>query len=535
MKKDDIIAMLGKQLKDANAVISEVRSALEASDEKVGSLTALVNELTARVKELEQMLAEKGVALEKQEKTSRTLGRMLDGKKSEKQQHEEEKPAMTLEEYRKMLEERRGRRKARGNNGAKRDMHIDMETVYVDVDPEVGDRDLQAMRLIGTREVVRYSMVPAKVLKTVYRIRSYTDGDTVYQGSAPKAALRNSSYDSSFIAHLMELRYVYSMPVERIVDYIGANGFTLNKPTAHKLLKRGSDVLKNIYDAIGQAIKQQEYNCLDESYHKILQQKPSPDASGVRKGYIFGSLAPLAGLIYFWCEGGSRSEDVLIKAYKKFRGVLQSDAFTGYKKLEADDYPDITRVACLQHIKRKFLDCGEDDKAAMKVVGIINRLYRKEHRHKTGEKGWTVEKNREYRQKYAPPILLELKNELESMRPIKEHLPKSNLGKAVGYALNEFSAVCDIFRYGFTALDNNAIERCNRYISLSRRNSMFFGSNEGANVGCILYSIAISCRLSKVRLFDYIRDVIDKTCDWPEDTPSEKYRELLPDRWKPND
>ncbi len=111
-------------------------------------------------------------------------------------------------------------------------------------------------------------------------------------------------------------------------------------------------------------------------------------------------------------------------------------------------------------------------------------------------------------------------------------LPKSDLAQAVGYALNEFNAVCDIFKRGDTDLDNNYIERINRYISLSRRNSLFFGSHEGARRASILYTIAISCKLNGINFFDYIVDVLDKTMEWQPNTPLEKYRDLLPDRWK---
>ena len=55
------------------------------------------------------------------------------------------------------------------------------------------------------------------------------DGDKLYQGKTPKAMLLNSSYDSSFAAGLLQLRYVYSMPVERIVKYFADNGFVLRK------------------------------------------------------------------------------------------------------------------------------------------------------------------------------------------------------------------------------------------------------------------------------------------------------------------
>lgn len=38
----------------------------------------------------------------------------------------------------------------------------------------------------------------------------------------------------------MELRYIQSLPIERIVRYFEDHGFTLNKPTAHKLTERAS-------------------------------------------------------------------------------------------------------------------------------------------------------------------------------------------------------------------------------------------------------------------------------------------------------
>ena len=45
-------------------------------------------------------------------------------------------------------------------------------------------------------------------------------------------------------------------------------------------------------------------------------------------------------------------------------------------------------------------------------------------------------------------------------------------------------------------------------------------------------SIAISCKLNGINLFEYISDVIEKTIEWQPNTPLEKYRDLLLDRWK---
>lgn len=524
MTKDEIIELLKGE-------IQSLRGLLTTANNTVSSLTNQVGELTNRIASLEALLVQKGVAVEKMQRQNKALGKLVSGKKSERQ---EETPAeeMSQEEFDRKRNEQAQRRKARKNNGAKRDMHYDMEEVHVDVDPDVDADLMKRLRLCGTRTCIRYTMAQIKFTKTVYHINTYTDGDKLYQGKTPKAMLLNSSYDSSFAAGLLQLRYVYSMPVERIVKYFADNGFVLRKATANKLLARCSDILENIYKAVRQAVLQQDYVTADETYHRVLLSRVKPTDNGSKKGYLWAVCSPKLGLAFFIYEDGSRSEEVILDVFSDYRGTIQSDAYTAYKKMESDQYPHIRRIACLQHTKRKFIDCGEKDKDACEVVDIINRLYHKSHKHKVGENGWTVQKNLAYRQEYASDILSDLKDKLEEISSREDLLPKSDLAQAVGYALNEYNAICDIFSRGDTSLDNNLIERINRYVSLSRRNSLFFGSHEGARRASILYSIAISCKLNGINAFDYIKDVIDKTAEWQPNTPLEKYREILPDRWK---
>lgn len=102
--------------------------------------------------------------------------------------------------------------------------------------------------------------------------------------------------------------------------------------------------------------------------------------------------------------------------------------------------------------------------------------------------------------------------------------------KAANYFLNEWDGIEAISHYGDVDWDNNRLERINRYISLSRHNSLFFGSHEGAKRGCIFYSLACSCRCNGINFFDYLSDVLNKAADLQHLTP-EAYRNLLPDRW----
>ena len=182
-------------------------------------------------------------------------------------------------------------------------------------------------------------------------------------------------------------------------------------------------------------------------------------------------------------------------------------------------------------MKRKFLDC-DDDEETQGVVGLINGFYQNEHKHVIGKDGWTVEKNLRWRQKYAPKILKEIRRRLDRMAADPEILPKSDKHTAVHYMLNEWEAIENIFTRGDYRLDNNLVERLNRYISLSRRNSLFFGSHKGARRAAMFYSLACSCRLNSVNFFEYISDVINRTALMQPNTDISEYRALLPDKWK---
>ena len=146
----------------------------------------------------------------------------------------------------------------------------------------------------------------------------------------------------------------------------------------------------------------------------------------------------------------------------------------------------------------------------------------------------TDKDNLRHRKRYAPQILSEIKRELLRIKSKPDLLPKSEMAGAVDYMLSQWEAIKGIFTEGYYYLDNNLVERYNRYISLSRRNSLFFGSHKGAERGALFYSLACSCRMQGINTFEYITEVINKAAKLPPNTDIKVYRNLLPDKWKEN-
>lgn len=102
---------------------------------------------------------------------------------------------------------------------------------------------------------------------------------------------------------------------------------------------------------------------------------------------------------------------------------------------------------------------------------------------------------------------------------------------ATNYLPNQWEAITNYLLDPDYTPDNNAIERTNRYISLSRRNSLFFGSHDAAKRAALLYSMACSCRLHNINVFEYFTHLLTRMAYIEPNASYQVLRELLPDRW----
>ena len=117
MTKDEIIASLMDQLKDANARITALTDRVNELLARLTALTGLVAEQTSVITSLEKEAGKKEMELQKSNNKLKGVSKLLE-KESEQQV---EKPQLTDEDKKVLDEARSIRRKARGNNGAKRE------------------------------------------------------------------------------------------------------------------------------------------------------------------------------------------------------------------------------------------------------------------------------------------------------------------------------------------------------------------------------------------------------------------------------
>ena len=106
--------------------------------------------------------------------------------------------------------------------------------------------------------------------------------------------------------------------------------------------------------------------------------------------------------------------------------------------------------------------------------------------------------------------------------------PKSPLGKAVTYAVNQWSTLIVFLDDPRVPLSNAHVERQQRRTAIGRKNFLFAGSDDGARRFAILHTLIVNCDLVGAPPFEYLRDIFQRLAD---DWPMARIRELLPAAW----
>jgi hypothetical protein len=152
--------------------------------------------------------------------------------------------------------------------------------------------------------------------------------------------------------------------------------------------------------------------------------------------------------------------------------------------------------------------------------------YRQLYELERQAKDFNDEQRLQIRQELSLPILEQFHQWLLARRP--EVLPKSPMGEAISYALNNWEALRRYTEAGFLAIDNNVAEREMKRIAVGRKNWLTIGSPRGGETAAVLFSFTSTCQRLGVEPWAYLRDVLTRL----PTTPSGHIGELLPDRWQ---
>lgn len=340
--------------------------------------------------------------------------------------------------------------------------------------------------------------------------------------------------DSSVLSTIITNKYRYHLPLERQLSIFKSFGVDIAKSTFNSWATKGIDLLKPLTDELQNIILKSNYLNIDETILPIMLKGESK----CRKGYLWGVTSNKDKLVWLHYNNGSRSQECLSNILKEYKGTVQSDSYSAYKLLDKEQYKaNILRLSCLAHIRRKIFDSTSTDNRGQQLFDLINGIYHHEHlwqkenieRKKSDTPLLTPQQICALRKRDEYPIMKQLYRLLQEYTQDKTILPKSNLGKAVTYALNEAPGILHCLKSGEYLLDNNAIERQFKDVIVGRKNYYFCEGHKSAERTASIYSLIGCCKLNNIDPYQYLSDVLNRI----NGHCHKDIAQLLPHNWTP--
>jgi hypothetical protein len=181
---------------------------------------------------------------------------------------------------------------------------------------------------------------------------------------------------------------------------------------------------------------------------------------------------------------------------------MHADGYAGFEDLYRSG--DIREVACMAHVRRKFVDVhrAQGSDIADEAITRIAQLYAVEKE----ARGSPPDQRVALRQTKAKQIFDELEVWLHAQLPSISG--KSPLAGAIRYALTRMARLRPYLAHGILELDNNTAERAMRSVAIGRKNYLFVGSQAGGKAAAIAYTLIETAKLNGIDPQAWLADTL---------------------------
>jgi transposase len=412
--------------------------------------------------------------------------------------------------------------KKRRKNKPRIPENLPTEDVQLDPD-EVKDSPLDYKR-IGEEVTSELDVVPPqyfrrRIIRGKYVKRDDKDAPPII-APLPERLIEGSYASAGIIADIVIKKYQDHLPLYRQEQILKNRfGIDLSRQTMDDWVRSASDWLSPIYRLLRKNLQASSYLQVDETPIRYCDKDGPP---GGRKGYFWVYHDPWAKeVLYEWHTGRAAAcmDDVL----GKFKGTVQCDgygAYTSYAK--GKEHIDI--ACCWAHARRKFYEAKDESPGvASWFLKQIQALYATEAYLRSTEA--EPERRRMIRENDSRWRLDLLRKALKSK--MATYLPKSQMGKAVHYALARWDELTKYCGDGRIEIDNNGVENAIRPTAVGKKNWLFIGHPQAGDRSAIIYTIIENCKKLGINPQEYLKDVLTRL-------PSMKMSEvdqLLPATW----
>ena len=312
----------------------------------------------------------------------------------------------------------------------------------------------------------------------------------------------------ALIAEVLDNRFVCHLPYYRQSEMFSRLGVKLHRKTLCDWALLASDWLAILYREIQYEHWRSTYRQIDETPISYLK----PGSGKAQTGYLWVSNIPGGSVIYHWRKG--RDQGGISELFDSSSNaathptVIQSDGYAAYRAW-AKGHQHITLMGCHAHVRRKFFEAQEQSPRLVAwILRQFAHLYQIE-KHLREIHASTTQREA-MRACQSRPIHQRLNRLFDHLAKRRAILPKSQLGKAIAYARNQWATLQTYLTDGRVEIDNNLVENAIRPTKLGAKNWQFIGAEHAGEKAAIIYTIVENCRRLGIDTREYLEDILTR-------------------------
>jgi transposase len=333
--------------------------------------------------------------------------------------------------------------------------------------------------------------------------------EAICQAPLPSRAIERGRPGPGLLAHVLVAKYGDHLPLYRQSQIFGREGIDLDRSTLADWIGKATALLEPLADVIMRHVLGGSAIFADDTPIKLQvlghgRTKTARIWTYVRDERPWHGPDPPAACYRFTVDRKGEHPARHLAGYK---GWIHADGYSGFNELYRSG--GVREVACLAHIRRKFVDVvqAEGSVIAGEAVKRIARLYAVE---KEG-RGRSPDERVRLRQAHARPIVDDLESWLQAQ--LSRISGKSELAKAIRYALARMRKLRPYLDHGSLEADNNGAERALKPVALGRKNFLFVGSEGGGRSAAIAYTLIETAKLNGINPQAWLTDVLGRIAD----------------------
>ena len=334
-----------------------------------------------------------------------------------------------------------------------------------------------------------------------------------------ESVLGYSQFDETVVADILTRRFCDHTPFYRICEIYQRDELFTTRQTLNKLALDFSQQPLQLGKLLKEEILKLNSVHMDETPVK-MQMKGKGKLHQAYMWLLCGSPPGAAGPLIWMKFEDNRQEKHVKYILGDYKGILHSDAYSGYEKLAPIN--GYSWAMCWVHARRKFIKATECD-LQKTIVKMMSKIMGEDN--KTDD--MAPEARLTYRQEKLTPMVDDFIKHLETVQYSNQVLVSKSLSEACSYFLKRLDSFKCFLNHSEAKMDNNAAERLIRPFTIGRKNWLFVGSKRGGDSSAILYSLLQSCRSIGVNPRDYIENVMRRL----PYTAKEDLIHLLPHKW----